>query len=379
MTQQQKSSAVKAFTKLYPIFQDERCLNCHGAVNPFSPTGDHGGGWVNIREAARKFLEHANLPTGLVSADDASRAVELRDMRELAAGRDEDMITSNDLIRSKYTAALNYACNDCHLDDWDIPVSHNYFVGRSSKQICMHIKKEMTGTEFLGHMQEDRRILLGFKGQKALKIPTSTEPPAMPFNTMVQHANDWFEAMNKEFPPPTECGCEVEGIALEIRHRLYTDPQSKSSQAGYAQFDGTIVFDAALQREEGEGTAIYRGDFTVVRPVEVRHTKPSFWKCAGSGEREESWRISAFVDEEKESMQLHFSFVEDAEEASWTCTAKGHTTTDPVNIDVSGIIKTFTMSTKSGSVGEISDRNLKAIESFTITVIDSPVGQKASK
>src|SRR6476646_9148718 len=156
LTQQQKSSAVKAFKNLYPLYQDERCLNCHGGMNPFSPNTDHPGGWVNIRKAARDFLEHANLPADLVTMDAPSRATETQALRELAAGADDDVITDNDVIRVKYPAAMQHACRECHVNEWFMPMSHNHFAGRSWKQICMHMKTGLTPptpVQFLAHMQ----------------------------------------------------------------------------------------------------------------------------------------------------------------------------------------------------------------------------------
>lgn len=382
LTRQQKTAAVKAFRQLYPIYQDERCLNCHGAMNPFSPNTDHPGGWVNIRKAARELLTNANLPADLVSMDDTSRAAELQALSEIAASdknKDvENAITDNDVIRMKYPAAMQEACRECHVDAWFIPMSQNYFVGRDWKALCVHMKTGLeppTPDHFLGHMQSDPQVILGFRGQRGMKEPTTAEPPAMPFDTMAKHANAWVEAMDAQFHQPPQCGCEVDGIALEIRHRLYTDPQSKSARAGFAQFDGTVVIDVLLQKEDGPGDPIYRDELTVLRPLVVRHVTPSFLKCAGSGKREEYWTVTARVDEEKQSMQLHFSFTEEAEEAEWTCTGPGYSNTDTLNVDVHGMLKTLNMPVASGSVGEASERGVKAIESITVTVVDSPVEQ----
>ena len=104
-------------------------------------------------------------------------------------------------------------CRQCHVDDWFIPMRDNYFVGRSWKQICRHLKTSpITSTPvlFLRHMQSDPQVLLGFKGQRGLTPPQGAEPPAMPFDTMARHANEWIAAMGGEFHRPPECGCEVE-------------------------------------------------------------------------------------------------------------------------------------------------------------------------
>src|SRR5687768_491301 len=106
-------------------------------------------------------------------------------------------------------------------------MSHNYFVGRDWKQLCMHMKTASdteTPALFLNHFQEDELVLEAFKGQRGLTDAPGPEPPAMRFDTMVRHANDWIGAMDGRYHPPEECGCEVDGILMEIRHRMYADP-----------------------------------------------------------------------------------------------------------------------------------------------------------
>lgn len=378
LTRQQKVAAVKAFKKLAPIYHDPRCVNCHGAVNPFAPTGGHGGGYIDIREEARSFLNPAAAPGDLVAIDPAGQTRELQDIREIAES--PVAITDNDVIRRKAQAPMQKACRECHVDDWIIPMSHNHFVGRSWKSLCVHMKtSSLTNSpdQFLRHMQDDRQVILGFKGERGLNTPTRGEPPAMPFDTMARHANDWIEAMGARFHQPPECGCEVDGIALEIRHHIYTDPQSSSAHVGAAQFDGTVVFDVLLQKQEGTGNQIYRDGLRVLRPLVVRHVEPSFWKCTESGQREEAWILTAVVDEEEKSMQLRFSFTKERAGAKWTCTARGMSVTDRLDVDLFGMLETVNMPVTSGSVAQASERGVSEIESITVTVIDSPFRPEA--
>jgi hypothetical protein len=196
---------------------------------------------------------------------------------------------------------------------------------------------------------------------------------------MVKHAKDWVAAMDDHFYTPAECGCEVDGLALEIRHRIYTNPDSGSSKAGFAQFDGTVVFNVLLE-EVAPGW--YRKDDLVIRrDVAVKHTKPSFWQCAGSGWRDERWQLSVQVDEEKQSMLLRFGFVDDDQEASWTCTAKGYTDTNEVNIDIGSTMKTLVMPTTEGAAGQgtaqlpqgqTDTRLIKQFETIAVSLIDAP-------
>lgn len=196
----------------------------------------------------------------------------------------------------------------------------------------------------------------------------------MPFDTMVRHANDWIDATDRRYHPPEECGCDVDGLLLEIRHRVYADPESGSSKAGYAQFDGTVEFAVLLTQLEGTPESWYVGETTVTRPLEVRHVRPAFIRCAGSGSRTEDWRVSARVDPESQTMQVTFNLIPDDEEAEWTCTGPGYSSTEPLYVELGENLHTVEMPVASGAVGEASGRTPKFIETITLTVIESPAG-----
>lgn len=371
LTSDQKIRAVKAFKALSPIFYDQRCLNCHGVVNPFIVDGGHPE-YVDIVKEAKKYLEQPDPASGLIDSTGPRASSELRGIREIA---DSDVpITDNDLIRFKALVPMRNRCRECHVDDWFIPRSENYFIGRSWKQICMHMKTSRNTNSrenFLRHMQGDPQVLMGFQGQRGLRSPPGAVPPAMPFDTMARHANDWVAAMEGEFQPPAECGCEVDGLALQIEDRIVTNPESGSSQAGFAQFDGTVVFNVLLE-EIAPGW--YRmEDMIVRRQVEVKHVRPSHAQCSGTGWRDELWRVSARLDDRRESLQVHISFFEEDEEASWTCTQPGYTSTDEVNIDLHSTLKTLTMPIADGAVGEGIAHNEKLVKRVFVSVIDSSV------
>lgn len=383
LTSAQKMKAVKAFKALSPIFQDPRCVNCHGAVNPFVVDGGHPF-YIDIVKEAQRFLNPENPGAAPIEITGPGAAGELQGIREVSESQAD--ISDTDLIRQKARAPMQLKCRKCHVPAWDpLPMRENHFVGRSWKQICMHLKTSASTNapdKFLGHMQDDPQVRLGFQGVRGIteggevEVP-GAEPPAMSFNTMVKHANDWIDAMHAKFHPPAECGCEVEGLSLEIRHHLRTNPDSASSKVGYAQFDGTVVFDVQLE-EVGPGW--YRNDNVMVRrTVEVKHTKPSFWQCSGTGWRDELWQFSARLDERGENLRVYFGFVDEGQEASWTCTAKGHTTTDEVHIDVDSDIDQINLPLADGTVGranvpspegQTDTRFISQFESVTISLID---------
>ncbi len=382
LTSDQKLKAVKAFKALSPIFYDPRCINCHGAVNPFTVDGGHPE-VIDIVAEAKKFLSQPDPAAGLIDSSGPRAAPELQGIREIAASETE--VSDIDVIRNKALKPMLNKCAECHQDNWFQPMRENHFTRRSWKQICMHLKSaSLTNTprKFLKHMQEDPQVLLGVEGQRGLLSPPRAVPPAMPYETMVKHAKDWVAAMDDHFYTPAECGCEVDGLALEIRHRIYTNPDSSSSKIGRTQFDGTVVFNVLLE-EVAEGR-YYNDEIIVRRDLEVKHTKPSFWQCSGTGWRDELWQISADLDEAKQSLLVRFGFVDEAPDDSWTCKAKGHVLTDTVYVDVRSFLKDLTLSTEDGAIGQkagqlpagqTDTRYIKQFESITVSLIDLPPSQ----
>ena len=78
-------------------------------------------------------------------------------------------------------------------------------------------------------------------------------------------------------------------------------------------------------------------------------------------------------------MKVRFNFVEEAQEASVTCTQKGYRITDPAHIDVLGDLKSLVMPTTDGAVGRASGqrprgetdvRRVTQFESISVSIID---------
>jgi hypothetical protein len=258
-----------------------------------------------------------------------------------------------------------------------IPMRENHFVKRSAKEMCIHIKtSSLTNSpvKFLHHMQDDELVLEGFKGRRGLLESVTPELPTMRFDTMARHANDWVEAMDREFHQPADCGCSVEGMILEIQHRIQADPQSGSSKAGMAQFDGTVRFDVLLSPVDGVENW-FRGEVVVTRSMVVRHVVPSAWRCSGSGSQTEDWRLSAVLDRKTGSLNVQFGFVTSDKTASWTCVApNGMQETRDLYVDLHRIMKSVEMSAKNGAQQDFDSRDAKFLESLSVTVVEGPVG-----
>ena len=365
----QKVAAVKAFKRFAAIFQEPRCLNCHGEVNPFSETGRHGGGYIDIRKETREFL---NLP-GFESFLLAPNSATIGRLREVATSA--SAVSENDLIRFKAFEPMLRACKQCHIDGWILPMRENHFVGRSPKNMCIHMKMSSdtdSPDRFQQHMQHDALVLAAFAGRRGLLDSAAAQPPVMSFATMTRHANDWIAAMDKQFHQPPDCGCTVDGIILEVDHRIQADPKSDWSRTGMALFDGSVRFDVLLTPVEG-ATDWFRGDVSVSRPMVVRHVTPSTWRCSGSGSQTEDWRLSAVFHRKTDILRLQFGYVSSDEQASWTCVApNGMTTTNDLYVDLRRSLNSLEMSAKDGATKEVSSRNAKFLERLSVTIIGGP-------
>jgi hypothetical protein len=375
LTAQRERKAVKAFKGLAPIFQEPRCLNCHGAVNPFSQNGGHGGGYIDIRAETKKFLTQLDFQSVLTTGSDPTGTITAKTiagLKEIAESPSE--ISDPDLIRQKAFDPMRAACKECHIFSWIIPMRHNHFVGRSTRQMCEHMKTSSLTNQpdlFLRHMQDDELVLEGFKGRKGLLEGGVAEPPTISLATVVKYANDWIDAMGAKFHKPPDCGYKAEGIVLEIYSRIQEDPQSSRSKIGYAQFDGAVRFEILLE-PIAEGW--FRGELDVVRPVEVRHVRPAAHSCAGSGSKTEHWYVSAQVDPKTESMVLHWGFTSSGEQASWTCRGPAGTWTDelelPISLFSNEALHKVQIPTKPGTKKDFNARDKRFLESLNITVVE---------
>ncbi len=236
LTVRQETMAAKSFKKLAPVFQEPRCLNCHGAVNPFSNDGIHGGGYIDIRTETKKFLSRPSFQGSLTTGSDPTGVITAKTiagLKDIAESPSE--ISDNDVIRQKAFDPMRAVCKECHISAWIIPMRHNHFVGRSTKQLCEHIKTSSLTNQpdlFLRHMQDDELVLEGFKGRKGLLEAGTAEPPRISFATVEKYANEWVEAMGGKFHQPPDCGCVVHGdYILEFSSRIVSTSKDDPAQS----------------------------------------------------------------------------------------------------------------------------------------------------
>jgi hypothetical protein len=173
----EEKDAVEKFDKLWPVIRHPRCLNCHGAVDPFvaESKGGHPGGAVGTR-------------------GDSTRPEK---------------------------------CQECHsaLPGWDVPLSIFLFTGKSARQVCMQFKAtEADPVQFMSHITNDKGLVAftetAFKGNRGLNTlgenlveertgrPFQLEPPPISHTEMIERSRRWANAVGERgWRATPDCGC----------------------------------------------------------------------------------------------------------------------------------------------------------------------------
>lgn len=190
----QQQSAPKAFQAMMPTFQDPRCINCHGVVNPVSG--------ANHLVGPRRLDE----------------------------------------------------CDDCHeLKGWRTPEPALFFLGKDSVEICKQMKKQLPdASAFIAHITEDRGmtpfIQVAFKGTRSLNEYGQQEyenymykvfkvhkkykleaPKSGTHANFITQGEGWVTAMGGKFTGDEECGCVPHHYSLSIDMKTIQDSHSNGS------------------------------------------------------------------------------------------------------------------------------------------------------
>ena len=182
LTTAQERAALDAFDQMLPVISHPRCANCHGGVNPYADpaVGRHLGG---------NMIDSTGQPIP-------------------ASG-----------------------CQDCHseLPGWDLPGQAMFFVGRTTKELCMQFKQFAPGggAEFVEHIQHEpglpQFIKTAFLGTRALNTlgevtyqdqtghPPVPEKPPGDLGQLVSRAQAWVHAIGNGWTQSPECGCTTAG------------------------------------------------------------------------------------------------------------------------------------------------------------------------
>ncbi len=168
---------------MLPVIFHPRCVNCHGAVNPYvdPQIGRHLGGQMT------------------------------------------DSITGEPLPDS--------SCQDCHgeLPGWQVPGQAMLFVGKNPKELCVQFKQFAPGggSQFVEHVEHEpglpQFIKTAFLGTRALNtlgevvyedqmgVPPVPEKPPLDHGALVGLAKDWVNAIGSGWAEAPDCGCATSG------------------------------------------------------------------------------------------------------------------------------------------------------------------------
>ncbi|HEX5787753.1 MAG TPA: hypothetical protein VFY03_06210 [Woeseiaceae bacterium] len=107
------------------------------------------------------------------------------------------------------------------------------------------------------------------------------------------------------------------GLVLLIEHRLADRRDTVQARAGYAIFDGTVSFEAAMQPDPhwpGRQVAVLE----IVRTMNVGHVTPG---CSGTASQQEEWELRGTVDTAAGQLNLTAFMAPDPDNAQgyWVC------------------------------------------------------------
>jgi hypothetical protein len=224
------------WTQLYTVFTHPRCLNCHGATDPFSGE-NHGGGSIDEGEAC--FGCHTANTT-------------------LIAGRCEDgtaRFPDDDVLLEDEN---NPACAPGEEPgEVRVPTGGTWsggappFVGLDMRALCLAVKTTKPPAALLDHVATDTLISFAFEGKRAIADgpfgPVTAEPPPV--------SREEFTSLLERWITEAAMACSTDGNVVLTDNVTLDSPRSPN---GKTQVRNAI--DAKVTIERDVATADLRYD-----------------------------------------------------------------------------------------------------------------------
>lgn len=237
LSEDQTQKSIEAFAKIAnTISHEDRCLGCHGRVNPFiDGTGEDSGD----PDAPPSEFEHG---PGKVD-----RHADCQECHSKMARR------TSDGQPSRWMTAPNFLA----------------FVGKDAPTLCKQIRGILhNAKDFMGHIKDDNGgnnfAGTAFNGDRGLDRKMFTEKEIPPQKPHISHAalmklgQDWVDAMGGEFKGDMGCGCEPEHFAIQFSSTTEITIQNlhHSSAMGPVKIPITFKDDGSF---EGSANGTFNG------------------------------------------------------------------------------------------------------------------------
>ncbi len=319
LSDEQAQKSIQAFDKIANVFTKEpRCVNCHGAVDPFAADAKetHGGGKLPI----------------------------LKKKPNAARGETESTQDTEATIRQCA------ACHDAFSGNWHIPPAGLFFVGKDAFTLCKLEKDGFPSAEaFIKHIEHDALIREGFTGRMALNglgrslidkfarevidrakgdsldalwrsLTKYPAPPGVTHQDLIQMAHDWVDAQGGKFRGDTECGCTKHHYAIGMKETGVLDRVLVDGGRARGDFSGQ---GEVLLTFKDDGS--FSGEVTLPESFTESLTRISYPQvCSGKGLFSNQMNVTGSLSGDDQTMHLKFSWTSSGT-VSGTCTAKGVT------------------------------------------------------
>jgi len=316
----QQIKAVNAFKEMIPVFRHPRCFNCHGGFD--------------ITDSVRHEGAEA-VPEG-VNPRAPLTVPQRQALHENCGGCHSEI--HGEMKRFTKTDTLI-------LSGWMVAPEGMLWVGKSDETLCLDMKRhEAVPDSFVDHMESDHKevqfIEAAFLGVRALSPTDPTrngivpEPPPGNQAALVAKAKKWVQLVGGEWKEgpgtrePSECGCVMPKIKLQVHHKSAIDPNHLSHRMGDIGFSGDANFEVTLTAmHEAQGRVYYTGTNSLVRPLQVYHVRRD---CKGTASEREDWVWTAEVDTSQQ-MKLHWGFTTSDEKGESVCIVGGYRDVAPLD------------------------------------------------
>jgi hypothetical protein len=319
LSEKQQENSIQKFTEMMPTFTHPRCINCHGAMNPFAANTNHIGGRIGLK--FKEIIEHDDIlgkEIKLVVPD----------------------VENADVFANR--------CQDCHSAftgsrGWGIPPVQVYFVGKDSVQLCKQMKREFGGElqQFLDHLDHDelgfiqeafrgtrglddngQATYLNETGRDLLPVPENEKPP-ISHEAFVSQGKAWLEAIGyhgEGTKGGLTCGCEPHHYILKGDVDIATlDATQNPWLKGHADWQIPIEFN---------DDSSFSGETKVDVTFQGTRVDPSMSCSDTDTVKGMTWKANGKID--RSEMQVTFTMIFPPSEITMVCTTASGTNTTQV-------------------------------------------------